>query len=1502
MRCVLAGLLAVVASVISAETIEIRTVADLQSVTNNLGATYELMNDIDLSGVSFEPIGGVDRWGADAFTGTFHGNGHKIVGLKINDTGSYGYVGFFRATSRATITDLQIVGEVSGQNKYCGGLVGESVSSYFNNCVVQVAICGGQYTGGFVGYDSSGSRYVRCVARGTLQIANTYCGGFVGRAGGEYWQCVSSMVASAPKGDGGYVEYGGFVGVNSGATFQDCAATGSLTVKNNNYFGGFVGCAEKGNYYDCYSAVDITLRKGGRTGGFAGVLGGKNNFTRCYVCGTFKWGPGAYDIGGFLGDALGQDAASMMTECHVVSEMDPNTVKTKAAWPGYFTEDGAWGMIEGETLPYLRFRSRIIDGTEKPVYSVSVNIVGSGTGTIPSYLETEAVAGSWVCVDVDPNTEDGSQFFGWEGNYEYENRDVSPTWVKVDRDVCAVVRLVIGIWNIDDLARLTADFNGKDVTLMQDLIVSSEYCTLIGTQAVPYTGTFDGNGHTITAELTYTNQHNTGFFGYVNGATIRNLTVKGQVQGINTVGGVVGCADGDKGVTLEDVTFVGEVKGVNYVGGLIGSSNGPFSATRCAAIARVSGNNEVAGFARYLGNYYTSVSECFAIGTVTATNASGAASVFIHTANSNGTTISNCYAQVDVSARTAAPLFTSCSSKTNNVYAGATWTPSIDTDEHWLVVPGCTPVLRWSASGDKVKAFAFDPAIDGAGEYALGTSAEVSCAAPPGRCFLGWSGAAPYEDRTSPTTTVRMTNHQLFTCDYGVRATNEVSFINGLHQNLSGTLVLDADLDLGGCSWQSVGVNSDAAFKGRLIGNGHIVRGLDKPVFNYTDGAILSNVTFMGVMADQSDYLAGAVRRVGKQGLTMSRVMFVGELHGKNNVGGLVGNSDGPIRATQCAAIANIVGYDNLCGFAYKFYSNSSVNECFAIASITTTNSSGSVSGFVAYANDSGSGITNCYVQAEFHAQDLSRVAPFVRFLSSSSTTNNIYWGTSWPASIDADDHWLVYEGCTPVLKWSAPEGRVSAYAFDSAVSGTGAYALGSSAAIACTPPAGKMFAAWTGSAPYADKTAEATTVKMVNHQLLSCEYGVQIRTVAELQAVTNNLNGLYGLGADIDLTGLDWTPIANDRYKPFRGKFYGKGHRISGLNADAPPGSNGAYDNRGLFGCVEGGTLQGIKVSGQVKGSSNVGGLVGYAKGSTVIENCEVDVDVSGYNYLGGLVGKVEGPVRITGSKARGSVTGCNYLGGFVSFDYKGLYVADCEAWGNVSCTNSASSVGGFIGCINEESTFLRCSAYGDVSSVGGEYGGFMGRIFTSGARVDDCASYGVVSGSGSYLGRFCGRYFSGTIVACKTASNRNEGMPRDYGGKLTEVQVLLVEYDPEAEKGAYAVWAKENGLTGADADWEAKPAIWGGEWANAFIYTYGEGLANGTLKLMDISFDEQGIPVITTAPVVEGHNDFIGVVIGVSTLQDWSNPIVLENKTGESWMLPTGRRANFFKVKLDK
>jgi len=117
----------------------------------------------------------------------------------------------------------------------------------------------------------------------------------------------------------------------------------------------------------------------------------------------------------------------------------------------------------------------------------------------------------------------------------------------------------------------------------------------------------------------------------------------------------------------------------------------------------------------------------------------------------------------------------------------------------------------------------------------------------------------------------------------------------------------------------------------------------------------------------------------------------------------------------------------------------------------------------------------------------------------------------------------------------------------------------------------------------------------------------------------------------------------------------------------------------------------------------------------------------------------------------------------------------------------------------------------------------------------------------------------------------------------------------------GVFAAWATAQGLEGADAAWDAKPAKWGGKWANAFIYTYGEGLADGTLTLMSLSFDLNGHPVITTTPVVDGHDDFTPSVIGTTQVNDWKTPVELEN-TGDTWTLKEGDDANFFRVRLSE
>ena len=58
----------------------------------------------------------------------------------------------------------------------------------------------------------------------------------------------------------------------------------------------------------------------------------------------------------------------------------------------------------------------------------------------------------------------------------------------------------------------------------------------------PYTGTFNGQGHTIKGLYVNLPDVAVGLFGSLNGAAVRNLTVDGYVQGRNTVGGIAGKA------------------------------------------------------------------------------------------------------------------------------------------------------------------------------------------------------------------------------------------------------------------------------------------------------------------------------------------------------------------------------------------------------------------------------------------------------------------------------------------------------------------------------------------------------------------------------------------------------------------------------------------------------------------------------------------------------------------------------------------------------------------------------------------------------------------------------------------------------------------------------------------------------------------------------------------------------------------------------------------------
>ncbi|MCD8090488.1 MAG: hypothetical protein LUD81_07715 [Clostridiales bacterium] len=133
----------------------------------------------------------------------------------------------------------------------------------------------------------------------------------------------------------------------------------------------------------------------------------------------------------------------------------------------------------------------------------------------------------------------------------------------------------------------------------------------------------------------------------------------------------------------------------------------------------------------------------------------------------------------------------------------------------------------------------------------------------------------------------------------------------------------------------------------------------------------------------------------------------------------------------------------------------------------------------------------------------------------------------------------------------------------------------------------------------------------------------------------------------DIDLDGIDWTPIGYTEYKngynyyyaySFIGIFDGNGHVIKNMTVNT-----GTYGYAGLFGSVvySGSTIKNLGVvdSTVYGGGNNIGGIVGRLGDSTSMTNCYFTGTAEGYKYVGGLTGWSS--AAITNCWASADVTG---------------------------------------------------------------------------------------------------------------------------------------------------------------------------------------------------------------------------------------------------------------------
>ena len=228
----------------------------------------------------------------------------------------------------------------------------------------------------------------------------------------------------------------------------------------------------------------------------------------------------------------------------------------------------------------------------------------------------------------------------------------------------------------------------------------------------------------------------------------------------------------------------------------------------------------------------------------------------------------------------------------------------------------------------------------------------------------------------------------------------------------------------------------------------------------------------------------------------------------------------------------------------------------------------------------------------------------------------------------------------------------------------------------------------------------------------------ISITTVEELlqfaKAVDNGeyddkTDAVVSLDADLDLTGVAWTPIGSvfaadgTLLHYFSGKFYGNGHTISNLNLSENYGKT-EYPSFGFFSEVYGAEISGLTIQGKL------------------------DVSNSGYVYFGTVAG-VAADSKISDCVSDVSFTDTDkYINGTVALCGYAINstIEYCQNKGNFSITKDVTSfqMGGIVG-LAQNSTVQFCANTGEMTSWTSCTGGIVGQLYQA-SKIINCYSTG--------------------------------------------------------------------------------------------------------------------------------------------------------------------------------
>ena len=994
------------------------------------------------------------------------------------------------------------------------------------------------------------------------------------------------------------------------------------------------------------------------------------------------------------------------------------------------------------------------------------------------------------------------------------------------------------IYNENQLSQMVNFLNQEGVVfkLMKDLNLTnwiaennpSQGWIPVGVASSPFKGKILGNNHKISGlSIKRLTEENVGFFGYLEGAIIQDLTVEGSVvSGKNYVGGIVGQSINST-ISNVSITLTGAagVTGSNNVGGFAGkvtnstfngfNANTMVNATTLAGgmVGTVSGGTyqngnaegnitvtqgSAGGFAG-IGNSYE-ITDIKVVGNIQCT-ASGCVVGGMVAISESTAKLTNCTIIGNLSAQ-----------ENGNVSAGA--------------LGGAIGFIKGGSSVTLNACFSKGK-LNHTGDYTGGIvgKSEGACIANMESCshfgditgkdYVGGLIGAMISADVQPT----ISTYTVYSGYSGSGSSRRPAgtLLKTTKENIVNGTAVTASINnctaignIDGESWVGGLIGSDLSSYGYTPNEKTATYSSSGNYYLFKDDVYTGKYECNGYTLSYNyyDYSRNSVSH------SLTNNYYSGTIHGINYVGGLVGLKGGG-ELKNNYAYANIYGDANVGGIVGSTTAQTTLNSynvttiksnvanCQTISA--TTSNLGRIYGSIA--GDSyttigalGSAEGNrSLAQAKLILQGVvQEVEDDLQNGTSIGPTLLRLKGTYVPMGWNFDENWNILEQeCYPYKKYQTAPPVIKSDLVSQATSISGQSQNGGTVYLYYKDRDAVSTICdgynWTFDTEalqsgalvqiYADvegMTPSYFTTTTVGYPGSGTEDDpYRIYTAEDLQGASNR--GYYKLMNDIDLTQWinenspteGWPAIGRNSGEATY--IDGDGHKVTGLWMNTTQNYNGLFSNFSA-GQIKNLTVE-VAIGKKVKGGDYTGILIGRNANGRLV-NCSVKGDVEGTGHVGGVVGYVENTTISAVSFDGGVKSTANqaFVGGMAG-QMLNCTVTSCNATSPIQATGSSNYVGGLTGQMLN-STVTSCNAVSTIQAAGSAnyVGGLAGQ--TKGGSISKSIAENTLTASGadSYVGGLAG-YSETPVTLCFSTGNVTASGDNSYTGGLVGYALSAID-----------------------------------------------------------------------------------------------------------------------------